>query len=252
MPSTDQWVQWADTNARRAFPDAWSHDHFLWLGYTSGVLRTLRDRPADASGASWSRVNELGEADHYYFSRTVIACALGLGYMGPPAYASSPVMQRFLGLIEAGCPSAADEVLRSGLIDGHDIDMHDRFALLLHTLRAAPRSLIGGVAAVCWALIIPMWELLKEIGWEHDSPWVVPGGDGASSAPSLAAMGWAYRGIADALTDDAPFSHQFRFSDPRRIEGLAESDFTAALAALPAGAAPSSEHWGLRGVPMPF
>jgi hypothetical protein len=258
MPSTEQWIHWAENGARTAFPHAWSHDHYLWLSCASGTLRTLRDRPAETSGASWSRVDELGQADHYFFMRSVIACALGLGYLGPPAYASSPTMTEFTRLIEMGSGTGADDVLRRSFIDGHDGDPNARFAVALHGLRVLPRSLVGGVAALCFALVIPLWELLKGIAWATGAPGLVPGedtldrltrwdwaGQAGSSTPGFASMSWAYSGIADALSEDAPFAQQFRYSDPRRVVGLSMSDFDAALANLPAGAAPSAEAWGM-------
>lgn len=257
MPSTEQWVRWADDGARAAFPEAWSHDHYLWLGCASLGLRSLRDRPPEAGGATWARVDELGYADHYFFMRSVIACALGVGYLGPPAYADSPTMVEFTRLIEAGASTGSDEVLRRALIDGHDGDPNARFAAALHGLRVLPRSLVGGVAAVLFAIAIPLWEMLKGIAWATGTPGLVPGEDtldrlrrwdwedqSGSSMPGLESMAWAYRGIGDALVEDAPFAHQFRLADPRRIDGLAESDITHMLAHLPEGAAPSSAAWG--------
>lgn len=257
MPSTEQWVAWAGNGARQAFPDAWSHDHYLWLGCASLGLRSLRDTPAAAGAPTWSRVNELGYADHYFFMRSVIACALGVGYLGPPAYATSPTMVEFTRLIESGASTASDETLRRALIDGHDGDPNARFAVALHAVRVLPRSLVGGVAALLFAIAIPLWEMLKGIAWATGTPALVPDADildrlanwdwddpSGSSAPGLESMSWAYQGIIDALVDDAPFAHQFRMNDPRRIEGLSGTDVDNMLSHLPEGAAPSSATWG--------
>jgi hypothetical protein len=270
MPATQQWIDWAK---ERTLADLGSglatSNRTLFIYYSALVTRRLRDLelPAGTPG-SWSGVDELANADHYWFSRYVIFTAACLGHtpIGVASARRSPTLRLILPIIRslgrresphAGSPprSRADSHARrrherdspttdpfAWVADGiEQIDLAVRGAG--DVLAAGTAAMVAGGAAILWSALIPLWATYKSIAVGVDLPWLIPGNDGFDGAPSSDAsteqMGWAYVGINDAINDDFNFCWQW-FGSPTLSDVQPEGfDDDTLLHNLPVGASPA-------------
>ena len=82
MPTTQEWIDWAKTRSREDLGSGLETSNRTAFVYYSALgTRRLRDADAPtAAGTRWSSVNELANADHYWFSRYVVFMAACLGH----------------------------------------------------------------------------------------------------------------------------------------------------------------------------
>jgi len=275
MPTTQAWVDWAKTQARAQMGgDIATTNRIAYVEYCGGITRLLRDSPAPAgTSGTWSRVDELGNADHYWFSRHVVFTAACVGYtpMGAVIARRSALLRRALELIRAlGRADETDvEGHRAGrarpvgrgrpgrdrrppsstdwIADG--LGRADAMGRdLLEAGAAGPAVLAAGGVAVLFSILIPLWDVVKEIAWVANRPGVIPGTDlfdsEPSSAPGTQQMGWAYAGISDAINSDFDYCWQTIGAASLADLHADEVSLDALLQTLPTGAAPSAAGWG--------
>jgi hypothetical protein len=236
-------------------PGTESSNHYLWCEYASGLLRVLRDTPpAAGSSASWSRVNELGNADHYWFARYYTFCCGGMALN--PHRGGYTIGRTLMELALAGWNAASSacggpeyELGPEASYDSYSgagrvgRGAGGRTSLLDEAADAILGSLstvVGGAGVPAMVLMIPMWELYKRLAIACGMPWMIPGNSGASgeasSDPSVEQMLWAYRGMLHGYTEDAMYISQYMPGSALERAGVS---MPASLDPLPPGPAPA-------------
>ena len=178
MPTIEQWVEWARTNAS----PYWGRNHCDFLFVAATCCRYYRD---PALGMTTNE--QLACADHYWFTRLVYFHFTGI----VRSDAAGREAARRMGGTAATSSGVAAAV--------------SRIASDVESAVAAAAFMPGWSVATCG------WEALKRIAFAIGHPEWIPG-DGVASAPTSDQRLWVGNALIDCVAQDLRFAYQFEWN----------------------------------------